>query len=56
LRDVETLVIDEFHLKIVAPDSPESVLQVSSELPPRLRLAFQGTSGRGMVSRAIDLT
>ena len=40
LRDVDTLAIDEFHLKIVAPNSPESVLQVLvSEYPhPRINV------------------
>jgi hypothetical protein len=41
LREVETLAIHEFHLKIVAPNSPESVLQVlvSSVPHPRINVS-----------------
>ena len=40
LRNVETLAIDEFHLKIVAPNAPDSVLQVivSGEPHPRINV------------------
>ena len=38
LRDVDTLVIDEFHLKIVAPHAPESVLQVLVSAVPHPRI------------------
>ena len=40
LRDVETLAIDEFHLKIVSPHDPDSVLQmiVSGEPHPRINV------------------
>ena len=40
LRDVETLAVDEFHLKIVAPNAPESVLQVlvSGDPHPRINV------------------
>jgi hypothetical protein len=39
-RDVATLAIDEFHLKIVAPNSPDSVLQVfvSGDPHPRINV------------------
>lgn len=38
LRDVATLAIEEFHLKIVAPHAPESVLQVLVSAVPHPRI------------------
>jgi hypothetical protein len=40
LRDVDTLAIDEFHLKIVTPHSPESVLQVLVSGDPRINVGI----------------
>jgi hypothetical protein len=39
LRDVPTLAIDEFHLKIVAPHAPESLLQVLVSAVPNPRIS-----------------
>jgi hypothetical protein len=39
LHEVETLAIHDFHLKIVAPNSPESVLQVLVSSAPHPRIS-----------------
>ena len=45
LRDVATLAIEEFHLKIVAPNSPESVLQVLVSAVPHPRINVRRPRG-----------